>query len=85
MAQTLQRSHFTHASVLGHAIYTLAVAGMRPVRAMFTRLYNAIMFARQEQANRDINRLVKTRGRMTDSLERDISNILLGDGWNQRR
>lgn len=85
MAQALQRSHFVHASLLRHAFYTSVVAGVRPVRAMFTWLYNAIMFARQQQADRDIDRLVKTRGRMTDSLEREISNIMLGDGWNQRR
>lgn len=81
MAQALHHSHFAAAGSFRHLLATAT----RPVRALFSKLYHSMMFARQQQANREIERLVRTRGRFTDSLERDISNILLGDGRNQRR
>jgi hypothetical protein len=81
MAQALPRSYFPDAV----AIRQMALAAARPVQTLFSRLYDSMMLARQRQASRDIDRLVSARGRMTDSLERDISNILLGDNWSRHR
>ena len=81
MAQALHHSHFVEAG----ALRSIAAAVAQPFQRLFGGLYDALLEANQRKAQRDIERLVSTRGKFTDSVERDISNILLGDGWNQRR
>jgi hypothetical protein len=55
-------------------------------RSFLRRLYDAIMDNRQRRANRDIEAFLARRGyRLTDSIERDLSEHLFNGGWNSRR
>ena len=81
MAQVAHPSHFIEAG----ALRSIATAAARPFERLFGGLYRAMLEANQRKAQRDIERLVSTRGKFTDGVEREISNILLGDGWHQRR
>jgi hypothetical protein len=63
----------------------MVASTLRPIRRLLGRFHDALMEANQRKAERDIARFVSTRGRFTDSVERDISNIILGDGWNRPR
>jgi hypothetical protein len=53
-------------------------------RSLWRWLYDAIALANQRQAERDIARFVSTRGKFTDSVERDISERALRSDWNIR-
>jgi hypothetical protein len=67
--------------------YTPAdAAPTQPRQGVLRRLFDAIMDSRQRHVQRDIDRYVATHGcRMTDTLERENSARLLGNGWNFRR
>jgi hypothetical protein len=80
MAQVAHPPHFIESRTLR----STAAAAARPIQRLFGRVCDALLLANQRQAERDIARFVSTRGRFTDSLEREISNIILGDGWNRR-
>jgi hypothetical protein len=63
----------------------LSPAAAAPARRSLWRwLYDAIALANQRQAERDIARFVSTRGKFTDSVERDISERALRSDWNIR-
>lgn len=81
MVQATHSAHFIEAG----SLKAWAAGALRPVQSLLRRGYDALLQANQRQAERDIARYVSTHGRFTDSLERDISNILLGDGSNRRR
>lgn len=80
MTQVAHPVHFIEAGTLR----SVAAAAVKPVQRLFSRFYDAAMEANQRKAERDIARFVSTRGRFTDSLERDISDLMLGDGWKRR-
>jgi hypothetical protein len=49
------------------------------------RFYDALLDARQRQANRELSQfLVRSGGRLTDDIEREMSQRLLRGDWNLR-
>ncbi len=42
-------------------------------RSLWRRFYDAVMLAHQHQAQREIERFVARRGKLTDSMEREIA------------
>jgi hypothetical protein len=50
------------------------------------RIFDAIFESRQKQADRDIARfLARSGGRLTDDIEREITQRLLTGNWNPRQ
>ncbi len=50
------------------------------------RIFDAIIESRQKQADRDIARfLARSGGRLTDDIEREMTQRLLTGNWNARR
>lgn len=50
------------------------------------RIFDAIFESRQKQAGRDIARfLARSGGRLTDDIEREITQRLLTGNWNPRQ
>ncbi|MGI8527226.1 MAG: hypothetical protein ACR2K5_13830 [Pseudolabrys sp.] len=54
------------------------------LRDLLRALLDAVMLANQRQAQRDIDRFVARRGKLTDSLEREIGERVMGGDWNVR-
>jgi hypothetical protein len=55
-------------------------------QGVLRRLYEAIMDNRQRRTHRDVEAFLARRGnRLTDSIERDLSEHLFNGGWNSRR
>jgi len=53
--------------------------------ALVWRIFDAIVESRQKSANREIAlRLARSGGRITDSIERDITQSLLKGNWKVR-
>jgi hypothetical protein len=52
------------------------------LRHLWRGLVDAIMTAHQKDAQRDIDRLVARRGKLTDGLEREIERRMMGHRWN---
>ncbi|HEY7998963.1 MAG TPA: hypothetical protein VIE87_09100 [Pseudolabrys sp.] len=44
-----------------------------PRRSLWRRLYDAVMLAHERDAQREIERFVARRGKLTDSMEREIA------------
>ncbi|MCF8475620.1 MAG: hypothetical protein K9G60_01205 [Pseudolabrys sp.] len=70
--------------------YSPAVAAptrlQQPRPGALRRLFDAIMDGRQRRAQRDIGYYVATHGRrMTDSMEREMNSLILGENWTVRR
>ena len=54
-------------------------------RGIVRRIYDAILVSRQRHADRDIARyLERTGGRITDDIERRMTQRLLSGDWNMR-
>ena len=50
------------------------------------RIFDAIIKSRQKQADRDIARfLARSGGRLTDDMEREMTQRLLTGNWNPRQ
>ncbi|HEY5378218.1 MAG TPA: hypothetical protein VIJ78_01615 [Pseudolabrys sp.] len=79
-----QVAHCTRIIEAG-AFRQTVVAAVRPLRRVLGSIHDALLLANQRQAERDIARFVSTHGKFTDSVEREISNMMLGDGLNPRR
>lgn len=61
-----------------------APAAVRP--NIWHRLYDAVWYAQQRRAERDIDRVVAARdGLINDRLEREIEQRMFGEGWNLSR
>jgi len=57
-----------------------------PRQRFLTRLFNAIFESRERQAARAVEAyLARTGHRLTDSIEREISEHFFNGGWNARR
>lgn len=49
------------------------------------RIFDAIVDSRQKQADREIaRRLTRSGGRITDDIEREMTQSLMTDNWNVR-
>ena len=52
---------------------------------LLRRIYDAVMEARQRQANRELAQyLVRSGGRLTDDIEREMTQRLSRGDWNFR-
>ena len=61
-----------------------ADAARRP--SVWRRLFNAVWYAHQQKAMRDIHRIVAARdGAIDDRLEREIETRILRTGWDPGR
>jgi hypothetical protein len=80
MAQAAHPAHFIEA----RTVRSIAAATGRRLRRLYARFHDAQMEANRRKLERELARLVSTRGKFTDSVEREISNMLLGDGWKRR-
>jgi len=59
---------------------------LKPQPGFLARLYSAVFATRQQQAERDIEAyLARTGHRFTDSIERELTEHVLDNGWNLRR
>jgi hypothetical protein len=57
-----------------------------PRGGVLRRFFATILDARERKVRRDVEAyLARTGYRFTDSIEREISNRLIFDGWNARR
>ena len=57
-----------------------------PRKSLLRRLFDAMMWSRERQSQRDIDSRVAWRdGRFTDSFEREIAERSYSDGWMFRR
>lgn len=62
------------------------VAPPQPYQGLLRRIFEAVMDARQQRVQREIDRFVAQRGRkMTDSLEREINDRTFRNGWSIHR
>jgi hypothetical protein len=65
-----------------------AAAGSNPVAkkaGVLRRIFDAIIEGRQKQTDRDIARfLARSGGRLTDDIEREMTQRLLTGNWNAR-
>lgn len=53
---------------------------------LLRRLFDTMLDSRRRQAQRAVDEYIARRGfRLTDSLEREIGERILGGGWNFRR
>jgi hypothetical protein len=52
------------------------------LRDLWRGLVDAVMTAHQKDAQREIDRLVARRGKMSDGLEREIEQRMMGQRWN---
>jgi hypothetical protein len=53
---------------------------------MLWRIFDAIVESRQKRVDRQIARLLaRSGGRMTDDIEREMTQSLLTDNWNVRQ
>ena len=52
------------------------------LRHLWRGLVDAVMTAHQKDAQREIDRLVARRGKMSDGLEREIEQRMMGQRWN---
>ena len=52
---------------------------------LFRRMLNCVLESRQKQADRDIARfLARSGGRLTDEMEREMTQRLFSGNWNPR-
>lgn len=52
---------------------------------LLSRLFDAALLSRQRQAQQEVGAYIASAGRLTDSVEREISERLINGGWNARR
>ena len=56
-----------------------------PRRRFWLRMLDAVLDSRQRDAERTVAQYVARRGKLTDSMEREIADRLInGNGWNFR-
>jgi hypothetical protein len=66
--------------------FELAAATPEPRRGLLRRAFEAVFESRRRSAERDIARLVaRCGGRLTDDIERRITERLINSDWNFRR
>jgi len=56
-----------------------AAPARAPWRGFWRRVYDAIMLAHQRDVEREISRYIARSGRLTDSMEREISERFFGN------
>jgi hypothetical protein len=60
-------------------------AGRSPAAGVLRRLFDAVVEARQKRADREIAGFIARRGgRITDDLEREMTQRLLTSNWSAR-
>ncbi|MDP1907224.1 MAG: hypothetical protein Q8K85_02910 [Hyphomicrobium sp.] len=70
----------------GETIYSPALVTVPTRKSLLHRLFHAMMWSRERQSQRDVDRLVSWRdGGFNDSFEREIAERFYSDGWNFRR
>ena len=57
-----------------------------PRKSLLRRFFDSLMWSRERQSQRDIDRLVSWRdGGFNDAFEREIAEKFYSDGWGFRR
>ena len=82
MANAARHSHLAHNSTQEASLQSNTNA-KKP--GALRRIFDAIVGSRQKSANREIAlRLARSGGRITDSIEREITQSLLKGDWKVR-
>ena len=77
--------HRDFASCIGDKVSTRSNAVANKA-GVLRRIFDAIFEWRQRQADRDITRLLaRSGGRLTDDIEREMTQLLLIGSWNSRQ
>ncbi len=72
-------------SPAGFGAFTGQSAGDAAKPGLLRRLYNSFVAARQEQANREVERYFVQSGRvLTDATERDMMQRVISNNWIRR-
>lgn len=67
-------------------VYSPAPVAVPPRKSLLRRLFGAMMWSRERQSQRDIDRVVSWRdGGFNDSFEREIAERFYADGGTFRR
>lgn len=85
MAYVARPSDFHGAVPFKAATLAPAAVPDRPSRRrLWLRMLDRLLEARQQDAERDVAQYVARRGRLTDSMEREITNRFMNGNWGPR-
>ena len=86
MAYVARPSDFHGARLLGEA--TLAPAATQlsaPRRRLWLRMLDRVLDARQRDAEQEVAQYLARRGKLTDSMEREIADRFATGNWGPRQ
>jgi hypothetical protein len=85
MAYVARPSDFHGASPYQAATLAPAVTPERPSRRrLFLRMLDRLLDSQQRDAEQDVAQYVARRGKLTDSMEREISDRFITGNWGSR-